>query len=84
MIGLGVGIDYAEHYFTHYVLDAHGGDRKSVRVMRAIWPGLWMGAATTIAGFAGLGWADFPGAIEMAVFARGTDDGLWMKYFNKK
>jgi predicted exporter len=30
---------------------------------------LWLGAATTVAGFAGLAWTSFPGLREMAVFA---------------
>ncbi len=63
---LGVGIDYAEHYFTHFALEPELGAQ---RVMRHVWPGLWMGALTTIAGLSGLAFADFPGAIEMAVFA---------------
>ena len=31
--------------------------------------GLWLGALTTIAGFAGLAWTSFPGLREVAVFA---------------
>jgi predicted exporter len=63
---LGVGIDYAEHYFTHFALEP---ERGAASVMRGVWPGLWMGALTTVAGLAGLAWADFPGAVQMAVFS---------------
>ncbi len=63
---LGVGIDYAEHYFTHFALEPEKGGHA---IMRLVWPGLWLGALTTVAGFIGIGWADFPGAIEIALFA---------------
>ena len=63
---LGVGIDYAEHYYAHFALEPEVG---AVPMMRRVWPGLLMGALTTIVGLAGLAWADFPGAIQMAVFS---------------
>ncbi len=63
---LGVGIDYAEHYYAHFALEPDVG---AVAMMRRVWPGLFMGALTTIVGLAGLAWADFPGAIQMAVFS---------------
>lgn len=63
---LGVGIDYAEHYFTHYSLRPERGARD---VMTSVWPGLWMGAITTVVGFAGLGASGFPGARQMAFFS---------------
>ena len=63
---LGVGIDYAEHYFAHYALEPGPGPNQ---VMRTVWPGLWMGALTTVAGLLALAWADFPGALQMAVFS---------------
>ncbi|WP_053238203.1 MMPL family transporter [Sandaracinus amylolyticus] len=64
---LGVGIDYVSHYVNHHVLepDARGPEA----TMRTIWPGLALGASTTIAGLAGLGWTAFPGMREMALFA---------------
>jgi predicted exporter len=34
-----------------------------------IWPGLVLGAITTVAGLVGLAWASFPGLREMAVFS---------------
>lgn len=63
---LGVGIDYAEHYYAHFALEPEVG---AIAMMRRVWPGLVMGALTTIVGLAGLAWADFPGAIQMAVFS---------------
>lgn len=63
---LGVGIDYAEHYFSHFALTPEHGPEP---VMRAIWPGLWMGALTTILGFSGLGVTGFPGVRQIAFFS---------------
>ncbi len=64
---LGVGIDYVAHFVNHVVLDAER--RGPFASMRALWPGLALGAATTIAGLAGLGWTGFPGMQELALFA---------------
>lgn len=64
---LGVGIDFVAHYVNHQVLEP---DPRGPRAtMRTLWPGLALGAATTIAGLAGLGWTSFPGMREMALFA---------------
>lgn len=64
---IGVAIDYPVHFFNHHMLDPDpagpGGS------MRRIWPGLRLGALTTVAGFIGLAWTSFPGLREMAVFA---------------
>jgi predicted exporter len=64
---IGVGIDYAEHYFSHYTVapDPDG----PVAAFRRLWPGLFLGALTTIAGLAGLAWTSFPGLREIAVFS---------------
>jgi predicted exporter len=64
---LGVGIDYVAHYVTHHVLqpDPEG----AAATMRRIGPALVLGAATTIAGLAGLAWTSLPGMREMALFA---------------
>jgi predicted exporter len=64
---IGVGIDYAEHYFVHYTVSRDGADPET-SLMR-IWPGLVLGAVTTVAGLVGLAWASFPGLREMAVFS---------------
>ncbi|HEY0135203.1 MAG TPA: MMPL family transporter, partial [Nannocystis sp.] len=64
---IGVCIDYSVHLFNHHLLDPpRGGPEASAR---RIGPGLWLGAWTTIAGFAGLAWTSFPGLREIAVFA---------------
>ncbi|WAS98110.1 MMPL family transporter [Nannocystis punicea] len=64
---IGVCIDYSVHLFNHHMLDpASGGPRHSAR---RIWPGLLLGALTTVAGFAGLAWTSFPGLREVALFA---------------
>ena len=64
---IGVGIDYAEHYFSHHTVspDPAGPDAS----LRRIWPGLAIGALTTVAGLAGLAWTSFPGLREIAVFS---------------
>ncbi|MFK7991971.1 MAG: MMPL family transporter, partial [Sandaracinaceae bacterium] len=62
---IGVAIDYVAHAVNHHTLvPARGGAKESVR---EIWPGLALGATTTIAGLAGLAWTDFPGIRELAV-----------------
>ena len=64
---IGVGIDYAEHYFSHYTVspDPEGPEAGLLR----IWPGLALGALTTVAGLAGLAWTSFPTLREIAVFS---------------
>ncbi|MDQ3031993.1 MAG: MMPL family transporter [Myxococcota bacterium] len=64
---LGVGIDYVAHYVNHHVLEPDPAGPSAT--MRKLWPGLALGAGTTIAGLAGLGWTSFPGMREMALFA---------------
>lgn len=62
---IGVGIDYVAHALNHHTLaPAPGGPDES---LRKIAPGLALGAATTIAGLAGLAWTSFPGIRELAV-----------------
>ncbi|MCB9703178.1 MAG: MMPL family transporter [Myxococcales bacterium] len=64
---IGVAIDYSVHLFNHHMLEPDpAGPEGSVR---RIWPGLLLGALTTIAGFVGLAWTSFPGLREIAVFA---------------
>lgn len=64
---VGVAIDYAEHYFYHHTLapDPAGPAASLAR----LWPGLVVGAITTVAGLAGLAWSEFPGAREIAFFS---------------
>ncbi len=64
---IGVGIDYAEHYFSHYTVAPHPDGPEAG--LRHIWPGLAIGALTTVAGLAGLAWTSFPTLREIAVFS---------------
>src|SRR5260370_4058499 len=64
---IGVGIDYAEHYFSHHTVSPHP-DGPEASLLR-IWLGLVMGATTTVFGLAGLAWTSFPGLREIAVFS---------------
>ena len=64
---IGVCIDYPIHYVNHHMLvPADGGPAASLRQVRAA---LAMGALTTVAGFTGLAWSDFPGVREIGFFA---------------
>ncbi|MCL2449480.1 MAG: MMPL family transporter, partial [Polyangiaceae bacterium] len=64
---IGVGIDYAEHYFSHYTIapDLAGPEAAFAR----LWPGLVVGAVTTVAGLSGLAFTSFPALREIAVFS---------------
>lgn len=63
---LGVGIDFVAHYVNHHVLHPEGSAEDT---MKRLWPGLALGASTTVAGLFGLGWTSFPGMRELALFA---------------
>ncbi|MGE3634684.1 MAG: MMPL family transporter, partial [Sandaracinaceae bacterium] len=63
---IGVAIDYVAHALNHHLLAPAPGGAEGT--LRRIWPGLALGAATTIAGLAGLAWTSFPGIRELAVF----------------
>ncbi|MCP4004226.1 MAG: MMPL family transporter [bacterium] len=64
---IGVCIDYPIHYVSHHTLvPAPDGPRAS---LAQIWGALVMGALTTVAGFVGLAWSDFPGIREIGIFA---------------
>lgn len=64
---IGVAIDYVAHAVNHHNLAPSPEGPAST--LRQLWPGLALGAATTIAGLAGLGWTNFPGIRELAVFS---------------
>ena len=64
---IGVSIDYSVHFFVHHTLFALSCP--PAQTLRRIWPGLTLGAATTVAGFAGLAGAGLPGLREVALFA---------------
>jgi predicted exporter len=64
---IGVAIDYSALYFTRHTIspDPDGPEGSMLR----IWPGLLLGALTTVAGLAGLAWTSVPGLREIAVFS---------------
>jgi predicted exporter len=64
---IGVCIDYPVHFLNHFTLDPHPEGPKAG--LKQLWPGLWLGALTTVAGFVGLGWSSYPGMRGVAVFA---------------
>jgi predicted exporter len=63
---LGVGLDYVEHYYAHFVLTP---EVPAQTTMRHVGPSLALGAVTTIIGFIGLGASGLGGLRQMAVFA---------------
>ncbi len=63
---LGVGLDYVEHYYAHFVLTPEVPARTT---MKLVAPSIVLGAITTIIGFVGLGAAGLMGLRQMAVFS---------------
>lgn len=63
---LGVGLDYVEHYYAHFVLSP---DVAAAKTMRTVGPSIALGAVTTIIGFVGLAAAGLAGLRQMAVFS---------------
>ncbi|MCA9610576.1 MAG: MMPL family transporter, partial [Myxococcales bacterium] len=73
---IGVAIDYVAHAVNHHTLaPAKEGPYRSVA---AVWPGLALGAATTVAGLVGLAWTSIPGIRELAVL---TSTGIVVALF---
>lgn len=64
---IGVCIDYGVHLVNHHALAA--GQTTPVGSLGKVWPGLLLGATTTVAGLLGLIWTTFPGIQEIAVFS---------------
>lgn len=64
---IGVCVDYPVHLLTHHAV-APRGTPASV-TMRQVWPGLVLGALTTVAGFLALAGSPLPGLREIGVFA---------------
>lgn len=64
---LGVGIDFVGHYVSHHVLAPDPAGPEGT--MRRIWPGLLLGASSTILGIGALGLTTLPGMQEMALFS---------------
>lgn len=63
---LGVGIDYAEHYYAHFALLPEDGP---FRAMKSVWRSIALGGFTTILGLSGLLFSGSHGLEEMAVFS---------------
>lgn len=61
---IGVCVDYPIHLVTHHAF--MGRDSESEET---VYTAIWLAGGTTIAGLIGLGWTDFPGIREIAVFA---------------
>ena len=64
---IGVAIDYALHFFGHHALSSPPVDGD--RLLRRLFPGLTLGAATTVLGLVALGASGLPGLREVGVFA---------------
>jgi predicted exporter len=62
---LGVGLDYVEHYYAHFVLT----EAPAAQTMKHVAPSLAAGAATTILGFVGIAASGVAGLRQMAVFS---------------
>lgn len=68
---IGVALDYPVHALCHFELDPKR--RPSKYTLLKLRPTLAFAAGTTIAGLIGLGWTDFPGIREIALF---TSSGI--------
>jgi predicted exporter len=64
---IGVTVDYSIHLLNHHGLAPPGTTPQ--QTLRAVRPSLLLGGGTTIASFAGLAFADFPGFYQMCVLA---------------
>jgi predicted exporter len=60
---IGVCIDYPSHVFNHHTLD----DDEQPAIVRT-WPGLFLGAITTVAGFLGMLLTEFPGVRQISFY----------------
>jgi predicted exporter len=63
---IGVAEDFSTHFFAHR--RATPEHESNEALMTRLWPGMWLGALTTIAGIAALMASGFPGLVQMAVF----------------
>lgn len=63
---IGVAEDYTTHFFAHRMAAPASEDNEAL--MRRLWPGMWLGGATTIAGIATLFGSGFRGLQQMAMF----------------
>ena len=63
---LGVGLDYVEHYYAHFVLTP---EVPAATTMKRVAPSIVLGALTTIIGFVGIAASGLGGLRQMAVFS---------------
>ncbi|MBA3455358.1 MAG: MMPL family transporter [Deltaproteobacteria bacterium] len=63
---LGVGLDYVEHYYAHFVLTP---EVPAAATMKRVAPSIALGALTTIIGFVGIAASGLGGLRQMAVFS---------------
>jgi predicted exporter len=63
---IGVAEDFSTHYFAHRLVapDSESNDA----LMERLWPGMWLGALTTVAGISTLFASGFRGLEQMAMF----------------
>jgi predicted exporter len=64
---IGVCVDYPVHLYSHHAAALRGTSASAT--LRAVWPGLALGAATTAAAFAALAFAELPGLRQIGLFA---------------
>ncbi|CAN5901626.1 MMPL family transporter [soil metagenome] len=63
---LGVGLDYVEHYYAHFVLTP---EVPAAATMKQVAPSIILGGFTTIIGFIGIAASGLLGLRQMAVFS---------------
>jgi predicted exporter len=63
---LGVGLDYTEHYFAHFVLSP---TVPAGATMKRVAPSIGLGALTTVIGFVGIAASGVAGLRQMAAFS---------------
>lgn len=64
---IGVCVDYPVHLLAHHGIAAPG--TSSTTTLQRVWPGLVLGALTTVAGFLALAGSPLPGLREIGTFA---------------
>jgi predicted exporter len=64
---IGVGIDYATHFYSHLFLSP--ATEPTGHTMRRVWPGMALGAVTTVVGVAALALSPFAPMREIGLFA---------------
>lgn len=64
---IGVCIDYVVHFYVHW--STASTEVSPREIMRTIWPGVGLGAATTMMGFVVIAGSSFPGLQQVSLFA---------------